>query len=451
MINDPEIDQLRNFRTASKKQKNKKTSEKKKKNNSNKKQNEENKKNIDNQLNDNIININEKQDLNINTSDSYSDPKENATNYSNDNDNFSFNNIPLEKNNSPNKANPSRRRNNRNNSQNNNNNNNQPQGSTGRNINREVEEIFNNNRERIPFYIKYIYSINKDIEINTSSINSNRRIVSNYSYWDIFLAKTISENTLFFVFNWSRFDKNGYFIRLAIFILYIGWYMFFNILTEINTTTLNFIIHKDENNHSLLSFLSFFSLNAILPYFVVSLIIRYFKEAISLREFYLKEIERIENKKSKYENNKELLKNIMNEERTNIKKFKNYLNNNVKIVVTLGYLILILNAILSYCFFGVYQNSFWCIVVNVLVSILLNFAISIIINILETITKCNCKIFLLFLYAPCCVACYYILNKITGSREEFNDLKNDDYYYNEDSRNHIVVNQTSNNIGNIIA
>ena len=26
-----------------------------------------------------------------------------------------------------------------------------------------------------------------------------------------------------------------------------------------------------------------------------------------------------------------------------------------------------------------------------------------------------------------------------------------DYYYNEDSRNHIVVNQTSNNIGNIIA
>ena len=71
---------------------------------------------------------------------------------SNDNDNFSFNNIPLEKNNSSNKANPSRRRrNNRNNSQNNNNNN-QPQDSTGRNINREVEEIFNNNRERIPFY-----------------------------------------------------------------------------------------------------------------------------------------------------------------------------------------------------------------------------------------------------------------------------------------------------------
>ena len=259
LINDPEIDQLRNFRTASKKQKNKKTSEKKKTNNSNKKQNEENKKNIDNQLNDNIININEKQDLNINTSDSYPDPKENATNYSNDNDNFSFNNIPLEKNNSSNKANPSRRRrNNRNNPQNNNNNNNQPQGSTGRNINREVEEIFNNNRERIPFYIKYIYSINKALEINTSRSNSYRRIESNYSYWEIFLSKTISENTLFFVFNWSRFDKNGYFIRLAIFILYISWYMFFNILTEINTTTLNFIIHKDENNHSLLSFLSFF-------------------------------------------------------------------------------------------------------------------------------------------------------------------------------------------------
>ena len=217
--------------------------------------------------------------------------------------------------------------------------------------------------------------------------------------------------------------------------------MFFHILTEINTSTLHFIWQKDDNNnHSLLSFLSFFSLKAIFPYFIVSFIIRFFKKAISLREFFLEEVERIENKKSRYLNNNELIGGRMHDERTIIKKFKNNLNNKVKIVVTLGYIILIPNAILSYCFFGVYKNSFWCVFFNILFSIFLSFAISIVINILESITNCNCKSILLFVYNPCCIFFYWILNKILCSREEFEDLKNDDYY-NDDSNNHIVVNQ----------
>ena len=208
--------------------------------------------------------------------------------------------------------------------------------------------------------------------------------------------------------------------------------MFFNILTEINTTTLNFIIHKDENNHSLLSFLSFFSLNAILPYFVVSLIIRYFKETISLREFYLKEIERIENKKSKYENNKELLKNIMNEERTNIKKFKNYLNNNIKIVMTIGFVVLFCNAVLCYCYFGIYPNSFWCVFVNVLTSIGYNILISLVINVFESIFKCGFKQTLFFLYMPLCCFSYLVLNKVCCKREEFTISFEDEKDFNDD-------------------
>ena len=101
------------------------------------------------------------------------------------------------------------------------------------------------------------------------------------------MAKTIGENTLLFVFCdfcKQKYDKNGYFIRFTVLDLYIGWYMFFNLITETNSSDLHFYLDKDGNTQK--NFFSWLK-NAIFPYLFVYLMVRYLKKAISLREFYL--------------------------------------------------------------------------------------------------------------------------------------------------------------------
>ena len=118
--------------------------------------------------------------------------------------------------------------------------------------------------------------------------------------------------------------------------------------------------------------------------------------------------------------------------RTKIKKFKNYLNNNIKIVMTFGFVVLFCNAVLCYCYFGIYPNSFWCVFVNVLTSIGYNILISLVINVFESIFKCGFKQTLFFLYMPLCCFSYLVLNKVCCKREEFTISFEDEKDFNDD-------------------
>ena len=289
------------------------------------------------------------------------------------------------------------------------------------------------------------------------------------------MAKTISENTLLFVFCGlcnKTDDKNGYFIRFTVLDLYIGWYMFFNLITETNSSDLHFYLDKDKNNQK--NFFSWLK-NAIFPYFFVYLMVRYLKKAISLREFYLDinekldplitkirdyKIKKNEREKMKMENvifedseeMKEIEKELEEIEkelekltielhtiRTKIKKFKNYLNNNIKIVMTFGFVVLFCNAVLCYCYFGIYPNSFWCVFVNVLTSIGYNILISLVINVFESIFKCGFKQTLFFLYMPLCCFSYLVLNKVCCKREEFTISFEDEKDFNDDDINNSQI------------
>ena len=285
------------------------------------------------------------------------------------------------------------------------------------------------------------------------------------------MAKTISENTLLFVFYDlcdKTDDKNGYFIRFTVLDLYIGWYMFFNLITETNSSDLHFYLDKDGNSQK--NFFSWLK-NAIFPYLIVYLMVRYLKKAISLREFYLDVDEKLdplikkirknkEDKKVEKGKKKNLIKNGISKEseemkeiekeleeiekklekltielhtiRTKIKKFKNYLNNNIKIVMTFGFVVLFCNAVLCYCYFGIYPNSFWCVFVNVLTSIGYNILISLVINVFESIFKCGFKQTLFFLYMPLCCFSYLVLNKVCCKREEFTISFEDEKDFNDD-------------------
>ena len=130
----------------------------------------------------------------------------------------------------------------------------------------------------------------------------------------------------------------------------------------------------------------------------------------------------------------------MHGERTRIKKFKNNIKNSISIIVKLGYLILGFNFYLSLCYFGIYNHSFWYIVVNVLSSIAYSLSISLIINILESIFKLNFKKVLFFFYNPCCTLCYFIIQNIFGEKEEYQEINDDD---DQNSNNKIIDNQTN--------
>ena len=292
------------------------------------------------------------------------------------------------------------------------------------------------------------------------------------------MAKTISENTLLFVFYdfcKQKYDKNGYFIRFTVLDLYIGWYMFFNLITETNSSDLHFYLDKDGNTQK--NFFSWLK-NAIFPYLIVYLMVRYLKKAISLREFYLgvrKKVKPLikkirknkEDKKVEKGKKKNLIKNGISKEseemkeiekeleeivkklekltielhtiRTKIKKFKNYLNNNIKIVMTIGFVVLFCNAVLCYCYFGIYPNSFWCVFVNVLTSIGYNILISLVINVFESIFKCGFKQTLFFLYMPLCCFSYLVLNKVCCKREEFTISFEDEKDFNDDDINNSQI------------
>ena len=144
------------------------------------------------------------------------------------------------------------------------------------------------------------------------------------------------------------------------------------------------------------------------------------------------EIKEIEKKIEKIKKKLEKLTIELHTIRTKIKKFKNYLNNNIKIVMTIGFVVLFCNAVLCYCYFGIYPNSFWCVFVNVLTSIGYNILISLVINVFESIFKCGFKQTLFFLYMPLCCFSYLVLNKVCCKREEFTISFEDEKDFNDD-------------------
>ena len=203
----------------------------------------------------------------------------------------------------------------------------------------------------------------------------------------------MSDNTILFTipFLYSNTDKNPILIKAFIFVLSISCYTIFNILTEFDSYTLNLIYNKNEflENTELCYIVNLFS-----PLFVEILVYQ-FKSALSLREFYLKEVKKIYKIKSEF-NKKDSNKSSKNAgllikmqtEKTEITKFRNKLENQLFISTILTIIILIINWYLVACYLGIYINSLKCIVCNICINMIYNLVISIIINILEILISC---------------------------------------------------------------
>ena len=366
-----------------------------------------------------------------------------------------------------NKPNPPDRRNIRNG--NNNNINPPPPNSENRNLSnnnnqqqKEPDSICEVIKDKVDkFYSNYIYEYKAQTQ-NQKGLNDFKKDKSFISsFFSLFLSKYIPHSTLFFIFPWFLLTKNdadGYFVKLVVLVLYIALFMTFNMLTEFDLRHLHLYIHRwnEETDSSVAKFVNIF-----LPFIILYIPIAWIKKALSITVFCLQENAKIEDYEEKYKRRAPGKYQIKcQQEKSNIKKFRNNMETNSRLVLILGGLLLFFNWYLATSFCGVYNNSFDCIVVNVLYSILYTKIFSVILHLVSTIIKyfdwkncnkikffisdfINCK-FLVdcsFLWlCRCCYCCFFKCYK-----EEYNKEDEDQLDNNTNNRN---VNDSSNNDNN---
>ena len=273
-----------------------------------------------------------------------------------------------------------------------------------------------NTDDKISFHKKYLYSIIK---------NKN-----NSKFFELFMAKTISESNIFYIILKFKTGNPGYhgtYVKLPIFILYIASYIFFNILTEYDLSELHLVLDKDINLEYTKSNYSNWIVNCLLPFFFVYLVNHYIKKVLNWREFYLEEEERVKYILANYMGRGNMFNLKLHKEKTRIKKFKNNFRSNIKFISILGTIFLFLNFILVSSFCEIYPNSFKFIAVNTLISIASSLVIVLICNFIEALCKCDFKSFLFKCYLPFCNFTYFLLFLLCLKKndEQIYDIESD--------------------------
>ena len=211
---------------------------------------------------------------------------------------------------------------------------------------------------------------------------------------NIFLSKYISHSTLFFILPWiicTKYDKDAYYIKLTVLLLYIAFYMAFNIFTEFKLTTLHLYVQKWMYENY--SFIDIFY-NMFLPFMFLYIPIAWLKKSLSITVFYIQEEKIIDSYKKSLEYfsahhkmYKRILKVYLKEEESKIKKFRNNMYTNNKLIILYGSVLLLFNWYLATTFCSIYKNSFGCIVVNVLISMALTIGFSLLLHLVSAILK----------------------------------------------------------------
>ena len=340
------------------------------------------------------------------------------------------------------------------------------------------------------FYKAIIYDIKKlslnDIkkqkeDINKDNIDNSKDPKKEYkiSFIYLFLSKFLNNSTLFFIFPWSLFtksDKDGFFIKSIVAILFIAFYMSFNIITVTKLSTLHLWTSKFEQDtpDAADRFINFF-----IPFLILYLPVALIKRALSMNWIYYNlkdQIEKLEEDNN--DKNKELKK--LQELRmrakvldTKIKKERNQLETKTKLVLLYGFILLFINLILLTNFCGIYINSFKSLFLNMLSSMLFTIVFTFALQLISTILKyfecfgkcvrtqlsecfsCHyfiCCSYLVICKCSFCLCCDCFKEEFYGSEEEENnDNKNNgenDSENNINDNNDIDATQRSNN-GNL--
>ena len=250
-----------------------------------------------------------------------------------------------------------------------------------------------------------------------------------------FLANYLPNSSVFFIaYCCTKCDIENIILKILFVILIITLYMIFNILTEVNTSTLHVISNHEfeEDSPSHLDRVINFFFPFIVLYFPISWMRKALFKNILFINFNKKikqSLEKIKNLKIKMDQSAEKnpkeqkdIDYIINVELkgidSDIKKMYNNFENQIKLVFIFGSVLLFINWILAASFCGIYTNSSGNVILNVFISILFSVLFYLILNIASTLikyfigSKCkilseiyNCKLLVDVSFNECC--CYF--------------------------------------------
>ena len=236
------------------------------------------------------------------------------------------------------------------------------------------------------FYEKYYLYIYKKNTSKEEGLKEFKEKEKKCTFMKFFLCKYIDNSNLFFIlssFFGAKKDADSLTIKGMILILYIALFMFFNMFTEFNLSYFNSYIKKYKEDS-----IEWYELaiNFLIPFFILYIPIAVIKKALSMTAFFFQEKENINYYKKEYKdkgnfNRYEILIQL---EKSKIKKFRNKIDNNSKIIFINGFIFLFLNWVYAIAFFGIYKNSFECVLANVACSIGYTMFVSFILNLIST-------------------------------------------------------------------
>ena len=289
------------------------------------------------------------------------------------------------------------------------------------------------------------------------------------SFCQMFKRMILNNNTILFVFKCH--DKNDCYTKIVVGILSACLYVFVNILIMIKGPSLHLYLRKDKGKFNCLSFF----VNLLLPYVIFYFSILKLKKDLSIEGFLNKKyftlykilcdftIDKKKIKKSKNNNIKEKdedtviisFQNKKNEEeKEKPKKKKNKSAENYEILNELrlqihnleakiskkrnenqketlklfygGLILILLNWYYMICFLGIYENSYDCLAMNILMSVISSLIVSFAVYLISSsfrrcalVKKCGClfsiseffnpqnKYFCFKKFCSCCCSCFF--------------------------------------------
>ena len=184
---------------------------------------------------------------------------------------------------------------------------------------------------------------------------------------------------------------NDIFIRSSVFVLTFNVYIFFNILLMFNSSSLHLYLHKDKDLNEKYRGVFFF-INLFLYPILFYILSSVFKRITSIREFIFDKIYECQVIKSDkdYKGKKnEPKKNLkLHEIKTEVSKYLNQKKGIRSILFLVGSSIFVLfNCYLVTCFCSVYNNSIFCLIVNIIMSVLFGFILTLILFALSSFLR----------------------------------------------------------------
>ena len=194
--------------------------------------------------------------------------------------------------------------------------------------------------------------------------------------FQMFLSLLKHNSTIFFIFCDCNCDKNSkkenkekkkgtndIFTRIAVLVLSFNLFILYNIVTEFDLSSLHYFVHRDDKTD--IKAINRFLICLVAFLYIPILMLKYYLSRKEFLWYANRKINEIKEKESKGN----LIKRLHNI-KSQVNLYKNKKEIYAKRVWIFGSVFLLFNLYLVACFLGIYNNSYSCLLCNVVVTIL---------------------------------------------------------------------------------